>query len=222
MASAPLGNLFPRITSFSNLLAAFRRAQKGKRFSSDVLAFNAQLEANIFQLQQQLLAFTYAPGAYRRFHIRDPKPRIISAAPYRDRVVHHALCAVIGPPLERRFLATSYANRVGYGREMITCPGTLWLLELIIANGAENGPAIDCFPGDSLLTPLELPLGLLEQEVPGQPQQQRRFPPLSFPPSTLHRQSRWKGFQREHPKGPDPFLRSVRRSAHPRTTAPLV
>jgi hypothetical protein len=109
---------------------------------------------------------------------------------------------VIGPPLERRFLATSYANRVGYGREMITCPGTLWLLELIIANGAENGPAIDCFPGDSLLIPLELPLGLPEQEAPGQPQQQRRFPPLSFPPSTLHRQSRWKGFQREHPKGP--------------------
>ena len=199
MALAPLRNLFPRITSFSNLLAASRRAQKGKRFRSDVLAFNAQLEANIFQLQQQLLAFTYAPGAYRRFHIRDPKPRIISAAPYRDRVVHHALCAVIGPPLERRFLATSYANRVGYGshralrhfarvckahpwvlqidirlyfpsidhqilmaqlRELIICPGTLWLLELIIANGAENGPAIDCFPGDSLLTPLERPRGL--------------------------------------------------------------
>jgi hypothetical protein len=74
MASAPLRNLFPRITSFSNLLAASRRAQKGKRFRSDVLAFNAQLEANIFQLQQELLAFTYAPGAYRRFHIRDPKP----------------------------------------------------------------------------------------------------------------------------------------------------
>jgi hypothetical protein len=54
--------------------------------------------------------------------------------------------------------------------------------------------------------PEELPLGLPEQEAPGQPKQQRRFPPLPFPPSTLHLQSRWKGFQREHTKGPDPFL----------------
>ena len=199
MASAPLRNFFPRIISFSNLLAAARMAQKGKRYRADVLAFNARLEANLFQLQQELLAFTYEPGPYRRFHIRDPKPRIISAAPYRDRVVHHALCAVIGPPLERHFLATSYANRLGYGshralrkfarscrehrwvlqidirlyfpsidhqilmaqlRRKINCPGTLWLLERILANGAEVGPAIDSFPGDSLLTPLERPRGL--------------------------------------------------------------
>ena len=115
MARPPLRNLFPRILSFSNLLAAARRAQKGKRYRPDVLAFHANLEPELFRLQRELEARSYAPGPYRRFHIRDPKPRVISAAPYRDRVVHHALCAVIGPPLERRFLATSYANRVGYG-----------------------------------------------------------------------------------------------------------
>ena len=199
MALAPLRNLFPRITSFSNLLAAARKAQKGKRYRADVLAFNANLELELFQIQHELEHLTYAPGPYRRFHIRDPKPRIISAAPNRDRVVHHALCAVIGPPLERHFLATSYANRVGYGshralrkfaracrqhpwvlqidirlyfpsidhqilmaqlRQRITCPGTLWLLEQILANGAEVGAAIDSFPGDSLFTPLERPRGL--------------------------------------------------------------
>jgi retron-type reverse transcriptase len=199
MASRPLRNLFPRITSFSNLLAAARRAQYGKRYRSDVLAFNANLEGHLFRLQRELRDHTYTPGAYRRFHIRDPKPRVISAAPYRDRVVHHALCAVIGPPLERQFLATSYANRVGYGshralrkfasacqahrwvlqidirlyfpsidhqilmmqlRKKITCLDTLWLIEEILANGAEPGSAIDSFPGDSLLTPLERPRGL--------------------------------------------------------------
>lgn len=40
---------------------------------------------------------------------------MISAAPYRDRVVHHALCNVIVPIIERRFIGESYANRVGYG-----------------------------------------------------------------------------------------------------------
>ncbi len=45
----------------------------------------------------------------------EPKPRKISAAPYRDRVVHHALCNVIVPIFERTFIADSYANRLGFG-----------------------------------------------------------------------------------------------------------
>lgn len=44
--------------------------------------------------------------------------------------------------------------------QQIACPGTLWLLCAILANGASWGPAIDAFPGDTLLTPLERPRGL--------------------------------------------------------------
>lgn len=47
--------------------------------------------------------------------VRDPKRRLVSAAPFRDRVVHHALYAVIGPIFERGFIANTYANRVGKG-----------------------------------------------------------------------------------------------------------
>ena len=164
-----------------------------------MLAFGANLEAELFQLQHELRSFTYAPGAYRQFMVREPKPRLVSAAPFRDRVVHHALIAVIAPPLERHFIPTSYANRKGYGthralrrfhracrehawvlqadirlyfpsidhrllqaqlEQLIACPGTLWLLRSILAKGASGGPAIDAFPGDTLLTPLERPQGL--------------------------------------------------------------
>ncbi|MFM7366929.1 MAG: RNA-directed DNA polymerase, partial [Sphaerospermopsis kisseleviana] len=45
----------------------------------------------------------------------EPKPRLISAAPYRDRVVHHALCQIITPIFESKFIYDSYANRVGFG-----------------------------------------------------------------------------------------------------------
>jgi hypothetical protein len=114
-AMKPLVDLYPSITSFSNLWAAAQCAQRGKRYRPDVLAFNSRLEAELFRMRSELRAFTYQPGPYRRFQIRDPKPRTISAAAYRDRVVHHALCAVITPPLEHRFVATSYANRKGYG-----------------------------------------------------------------------------------------------------------
>jgi RNA-directed DNA polymerase len=42
-------------------------------------------------------------------------PAPISAAPFRDRVVHHALCNVIEPIFERGFVFDSYATRKGKG-----------------------------------------------------------------------------------------------------------
>lgn len=47
--------------------------------------------------------------------IHDPKQRKISAAPFRDRVVHHALCNLIEPIFEHTFIPDSYANRIGKG-----------------------------------------------------------------------------------------------------------
>ncbi|EGJ33169.1 MULTISPECIES: RNA-directed DNA polymerase [Moorena] len=109
------GNLWHQVTEFSNLLAAARQAQKGKRFRPDVLEFNYNLEQQLSQLQAELISQTYHPGAYKTFEIKEPKPRFISAAPYRDRVVHHALCNIIVPIFERSFIGDSYANRVGFG-----------------------------------------------------------------------------------------------------------
>ena len=108
-------DLWPLVIDFENLLRASRRAQKGKRFRSNVLAFNHQLEQELQQLQTELQNLTYQPGEYRTFRIRDPKPRMISAAPYRDRVVHHGLCNVIVPLLDRTLIHDTYANRLGYG-----------------------------------------------------------------------------------------------------------
>lgn len=109
------GNLWPHIIDFENLLQAARQAQQGKRYRPNVLAFNYNLDQELLKLQTELRSQTYRPGKYRTFSIYDPKPRMISAAPYRDRVVHHALCNVIVPPLERTLIADTYANRVGYG-----------------------------------------------------------------------------------------------------------
>lgn len=109
------GNLFPEVIEFSNLLSASRQAQKGKRFRDSVLQFNFNLENELFQLQSELATKIYTPGAYTSFYIQDPKPRFISAAPYRDRVVHHALCNIISPIFERTFTRDSFANRIGFG-----------------------------------------------------------------------------------------------------------
>jgi retron-type reverse transcriptase len=109
------GNLWNRVIDFSNLLQAAQKAQRGKRFRDNVLAFNHNLEAELIQLQLELKSQTYSPGSYKTFQIRQPKRRLISAAPYRDRVVHHALCNIIAPILEKSLIPDTYANRVGFG-----------------------------------------------------------------------------------------------------------
>jgi retron-type reverse transcriptase len=108
-------NLYPQICSFENLFLAYRAAARGKRGKADVATFELELEPNLFRLQEELASQTYSPGSYYHFPIHDPKPRIISAAPFRDRVVHHALVRVIEPIFERRFIHDSYACRKGKG-----------------------------------------------------------------------------------------------------------
>lgn len=107
--------LYSQITDFENLRIAFKRAARGKRKKADVATFEFDLESNLVALQTDLLEETYQPGPYFNFRILDPKPRLISAAPFRDRVVHHALCQVIEPIWERRFIHDTYACRIGKG-----------------------------------------------------------------------------------------------------------
>jgi retron-type reverse transcriptase len=108
-------NLFESITSFENLWLASKKAQRGKRFKDSALRFNAELEKNLLQLKQELEEQTYHCGCYRQFYVQKSKKRLISAAPYRDRVVHHALCNIIEPIFDRTFIYDSYACRQGKG-----------------------------------------------------------------------------------------------------------
>ncbi len=106
---------FAHLCDWENLLWAYYRASKGKRGHPNVAAFEYALEDNLLALQTELHSRAYRPGAYVSFAIHEPKRRLISAAPFRDRVVHHALCNLIEPLFERAFIADSYANRVGKG-----------------------------------------------------------------------------------------------------------
>ena len=108
-------DLFSGIASFAALEAAAQRAARGKRRKPGVAAFLARLEREVLRLERELLAGAWRPGRYVEIAVRDPKPRTVSAAPFRDRVVHHALCAAIEPLFERGFVFDSYANRRGKG-----------------------------------------------------------------------------------------------------------
>ena len=108
-------NLCSTVTSFGNLDRATSRAAKGKRLQTNVAQFLFDRERQLFQLQDELISRTYQPGGYRTFEIFEPKRRMISAAPFRDRVVHHALCGVLEGIFEPSFIFDSYACRRGKG-----------------------------------------------------------------------------------------------------------
>lgn len=112
----PATDLWPTVVSFANLHAAFLKARRGKRRRPDVAAFEQRLEDHLVALQDELAAGSYRPGAYRSFPLSERgKSRIISAAPFRDRVVHHAISNVLEPLLERSFIPWSFASRPGRG-----------------------------------------------------------------------------------------------------------
>lgn len=107
--------LFCQLTRFDNLLLAARKAARGKHDRLAVAEFEFYLEREVLALQSELKEGCYKPGEFFTFEIRDPKPRRICAAPFRDRVVHHAICNVLAPVFERRLIFDSYACRPGKG-----------------------------------------------------------------------------------------------------------
>ncbi len=111
----PLRDLMSRVTAWENLLLAYRKARRGKSGQTAIQQFGLDLEWELVDIRQDLLQRTYRPGLFRQFQVRDRKTRLISAAPFRDRVVHHALMNVVEPLIDRRFIFDSYASRRGKG-----------------------------------------------------------------------------------------------------------
>lgn len=110
-----LGGVWEQLVSFDNLHAAYRKARRGKRDRPAVRAFEWRLEAELLALQSALRSGRYRPGAYHIFTLYERKPRLIAAAPFRDRVVHHALLRVIEPSIDRRMITHSFACRRSKG-----------------------------------------------------------------------------------------------------------
>jgi len=103
------------IASWHNLNLALERAARGKRYRPEVMAFLESADVNLATLQSQLLAGTVPLGNMTRFHIRDPKPRVIHAPCFQERILHHAIMAHVGPVLERALVDDTFACRTGKG-----------------------------------------------------------------------------------------------------------
>lgn len=111
-----VGHLLARIAEPDNLREAYLRAARGKRDRRDVIEFGCGLEERLREMRDQLLEGTVPLGGYRQFTVHDPKDRVITVAPFAQRVLHHAVMGVCEPYFERRLIDHCYACRKGKGR----------------------------------------------------------------------------------------------------------
>lgn len=109
------GHLFERAFSPDNLHAAYLDARKNKRATRSCFSFEKRLGAGLSGLHESLHAGTYAPLPYNTFRVYEPKPRLIHAPAFRDRVVQHAIYRVIQPIFDASFIDQSFACRPGKG-----------------------------------------------------------------------------------------------------------
>lgn len=110
-----LQHLKDRICSLENLYAAYFEAIKDKRYRDEIVRYTLDLDRNIFELREELLAETYMVGPYREFYVRYPKPRLVMALGFRDRIVQWAIYRQLNPYVDKRFIQHSYGCRKGKG-----------------------------------------------------------------------------------------------------------
>lgn len=114
-------HLIGKIADFDNLLLAFWKAGKGKQGKAEVHRFRVNLHREIAELRHGILDGTLRPGNYHYFKIHDPKERLICAASFRERVLHHAIMNVCEPHFERYLIDDTYACRKGRGSHKAVC-----------------------------------------------------------------------------------------------------
>ena len=109
-------NLLEQIINIDNIRLAYKKAVKGgNRYTVSHLKFKENLEANLYLIQQQLKNEVYKHGEYHTFKVYEPKERVISSLPFKDRVVQHAINNIVEPIFEKGFYRTSYACRKNKG-----------------------------------------------------------------------------------------------------------
>lgn len=81
----------------------------------DIQCFERNLEDNIFQLRHALITFQYQHDPYHHFLVSDPKPRFISKASVKDRLVHQVVYNVLTDLFDKKFIFHSLSSRLGKG-----------------------------------------------------------------------------------------------------------
>lgn len=100
---------------FEDLVQAYYDCRRNKRNSASARLFERDMEINLLELHDDLIAGTYRPGLSICFVVTRPKAREVWAAAFRDRVVHHLMYNHVAPRFYASFIADSCACIAGRG-----------------------------------------------------------------------------------------------------------
>jgi hypothetical protein len=107
--------LIEQIADLDNLRLAYYKTSKAKRMTYGYLEFKEYAELNILKIRDEILSGEWEQGEFNYFTVYEPKPRLISALSFKDRVAQHAICNVIAPIFEKTFLPGTFACRKNKG-----------------------------------------------------------------------------------------------------------
>lgn len=100
---------------FEDLVQAYYDCRRNKRNSASARLFEKEMEINLLELHDDLIAGTYRPGRSICFVVTRPKAREVWAEAFRDRVVHHLMYNHVAPRFYASFIADSCACIPGRG-----------------------------------------------------------------------------------------------------------
>lgn len=117
------------ICSYDNILKAYNKARKCKRYRKEVMRFTDRKEEKLERVRMDIKNLTHEPSEYRYFKVYEPKERQIMALPFYDRVVQHAIVNILEPIFNKRFIEHSYACRKGKGMHAASDTLYKWLYD---------------------------------------------------------------------------------------------
>lgn len=106
------------IFTFEKIYRAYMDCRKTKRNTINALKFEYNLKRNISLLLKELETKIYKPGRSICFVVKNPSPREIFAAGFRDRVVHHLLIREIEAIGEKNFIYDTFSCRKNKGTHL--------------------------------------------------------------------------------------------------------
>lgn len=102
--------VFEKFIDFENQYNGYLLAQRNKRFKPEVLAYTANLEENLLNGINHLVWKDYQITDIHEFYEYFPKKRLITAWPFKYRVVNCAAYKVLWPIYSRSFYEYSFGS----------------------------------------------------------------------------------------------------------------
>ena len=108
-------HVFENFVEFERQYYGYRLARRQKRFRPEVLSYSVHLEDNLFDMIDKLKAKDYQISGAHEFYEYFPKKRIITAWPFKYRVVNCAAYLTLWPIYSKGFYEHSYGSIPGRG-----------------------------------------------------------------------------------------------------------